>query len=155
MKMTSSGSASILVTVLAMSPLAGCRGDIGNAMDSAGGPNVGGTGTGTGGMPAMAGMTLDGTMDPNQMCAPNAGRSPLRRLNRDEYANTIHDLFPKDKFPRLDAKIDSTVNTFPLDELKLGFTNNADALTTSGILAGDYISSAETFATEATTAANL
>ena len=48
-----------------------------------------------------------------------------------------------------------TVNTFPLDEEQLGFTNNADALTTGLTLAQSYITSAETFATAATTTANL
>ena len=43
-------------------------------------------------------------------CAPNAGRSPLRRLNRIEYRNTVRDLLPTAA-----AKIDMTVNTFPLD----------------------------------------
>jgi len=89
-------------------------------------------------------------MSSDLKCAPNAGRSPLRRLNRVEYRNTVRDLLPTAV-----AKIDTTVNTFPLDEEKLGFTNNADALTVSGLLADEYISSAETFATEATTPANL
>jgi hypothetical protein len=150
MKMTANGSASIFLTLLMMTPLVGCRGDIGEEMANPGGDQ----GTTTGGMPSEPGKKLDGTPS-NVMCAANAGRSPLRRLNRDEYRNTLHDLFPKATFASVDAMIDPTIDTFPLDEEKLGFTNNADALTVTGILAGDYITTAETLATEATTAANL
>jgi hypothetical protein len=130
-------------------PLAGCRGDIGPEMENGGGDNPGSPG-----MPAEPGKTIDGKPMLVQ-CSSNVGRSPLRRLNRDEYRNTLHDLFPKATLASVDAKIDTTIDTFPLDEEKLGFTNNADALTVAGILAGDYITTAETLATEATTAANL
>jgi len=83
-------------------------------------------------------------------CRPNPGRSPLRRLNVNEYRNTIRDLLPT-----VSGVINKTVDAFPLDEEKLGFSNNADALTVTGILAESYLTAAEVFATEATTAANL
>jgi hypothetical protein len=120
-------------------------------MDGVGGDNPDNNNPG---MPAQPGMTIEGKKS-NVMCSANVGRSPLRRLNRDEYRNTLHDLFPKATLASVDAKIDPTIDTFPLDEEKLGFTNNADALTVTGILAGDYITTAETLAIEATTAANL
>lgn len=75
---------------------------------------------------------------------PNPGRSPLRRLNRDEYRRTIRDLLPS-----VAGLLETTVNTIPLDEEQLGFTNNADALTTGVNLAHSYIAAAETFATAA------
>ena len=144
MKMTANGSASIFITLLMVAPLAGCRGDIGDQMETPGGDGI----TDPGVMPVV-GKDLN-NMPTTKTCAPNAGRSPLRRLNRIEYRNTVRDLLPTAA-----AKIDTTVNTFPLDEEKLGFSNNADALTVTGLLAEGYISAAETFATEATTAANL
>jgi hypothetical protein len=79
-----------------------------------------------------------------RLCAEGAapGRSPIRRLNRDEYANTVRDLL----------STQSTVaSAFPLDEEKLGFTNNADALAISGLLTQQYMGAAELLAAEAVT----
>src|SRR5262249_27263014 len=115
MKMTANGSASIFVTLLMMAPLSGCHGDIGDQVnDINAGPN-----RETPGVTSMPGMTLDGKPS-TVSCAPNAGRSPLRRMNRIEYRNTVHDLLPTAA-----AKIDAAVAAFPLDEEKLGFSNNA------------------------------
>jgi hypothetical protein len=76
--------------------------------------------------------------------APNPGRSPLRRLNLTEYGTTVHDL--------LGVKTD-IVNTFPPDQLLAtqgaGFTNNADALVVTALLANAYMTAAEQFATAA------
>src|SRR5262249_34956995 len=118
MKMTGNGSASIFLTLLMAAPIVGCHGDIGNGMDNAGGDNPD-----MPGMPAEPGKTIDGKPMLVQ-CSANVGRSPLRRLNRDEYRNTLHDLFPKATLASVYAKIDTTIDTFPLDEEKLGFTNN-------------------------------
>jgi hypothetical protein len=152
-------AASLLpLTFLLVTAFAGCSGKIstgrvpgagGGAPGGVGsGAGTGGTGTGaqsgtagTGGQPA----TVDACL---ASPAPNPGRSPLRRLNRDEYRRTIRDLLPSAA-----SMVDVTVNTFPLDEEQLGFTNNADALSTGLTLAQNYISAAETFATAAT--ANL
>ncbi|HEY1536093.1 MAG TPA: DUF1587 domain-containing protein, partial [Polyangiaceae bacterium] len=57
--------------------------------------------------------------------ATDPGRSPLRRLNHAEYDATVHDL--------LAAEPQS--QNFPPDEQGAGFSNNADALNVSSLLA--------------------
>jgi len=81
-------------------------------------------------------MTLGVQCDPS----PKPGRSPLRRLNQQEYKHTISDLLGVDT---------SIVATFPPDEASLGFLNNADALVVTGLLAESYMTAAITFATAA------
>jgi hypothetical protein len=71
---------------------------------------------------------------------PKPGRSPLRRLNRQEYKTTVADL--------LGVNTD-VVNSFPPDEASLGFTNNADVLVVTGLLAEAYMTAATSLATEA------
>jgi len=71
-------------------------------------------------------------------CDP--GRSPLRRLNRAEYKSTIGDLL------HLPADV---ADTFPPDEAGLGFTNNADSLVVTGLLAEAYMTAAESLAAAA------
>ena len=68
----------------------------------------------------------------------NPGRSPLRRLNRFEYNNTIEDLLGDESAP---------ANTFPLEEQALGFDNNADVLRASQLLVEAYIGAAQQLAT--------
>ena len=123
------------LTALAVTTFAGCMGRISGTSGAAGGG--GGAGPGGGGQPG----TVDACL---ATPGPNPGRSPLRRLNSDEYRRTVRDLLPS-----LGTLVDTTVNTFPLDEEQLGFTNNADALTTGLTLAQNYITAAETFATAA------
>jgi hypothetical protein len=72
--------------------------------------------------------------------APSPGRSPLRRLNLAEYKATVGDLLGVDT---------STADTFPPDNTGLGFTNNADVLSVTDLLAEAYMTGAETFATAA------
>ncbi len=94
---------------------------------------------------AQLGTGTDATQRPSSCSVssgPAAGRSPIRRLNREEYANTVRDLLSS-KSP--------VVKTFPLDEEKLGFTNNADALAISGLLVQQYMNAAEALAAEAVT----
>ena len=69
------------------------------------------------------------------------GRSPIRRLTRYEYNNTVRDLFGDDSEP---------ANSFPAEEESLGFGNNADALSVTPILAEKYMSTAEAVAQRAT-----
>jgi len=77
--------------------------------------------------------------------APNPGLSPLRRLSLEEYATTVNDL--------LGVDTSSVLSTFPPDQLLAtegaGFSNNADALEVSALLANAYMTAAETFATAA------
>jgi len=75
----------------------------------------------------------------------NPGRSPIRRLSLTEYATTVADLLGVDSSKAL--------STFPPDQLLAtqgsGFSNNADALSVSALLAQDYMTAAEGFATAA------
>lgn len=59
----------------------------------------------------------------------------LRRLNRDQYRNTIHDLLMVDFEP---------AKTFPPDELAYGFDNNADMLSLTPVLLEKYLDAART-----------
>ena len=126
-----SGSWLVGVT-LGLGLLAGCQ-----AQTSGGGPGaaatsmagsaaVGGAGGGSSSVPADCTTT-----------APKPGRSPLRRLNRAEYKSTVHDLLGVDAV---------AVDTFPPDNAGLGFTNNADVLSVTNLLAEAYMTGAETFA---------
>jgi hypothetical protein len=72
--------------------------------------------------------------DPCENAAVDPGTSPIRRLNRTEYDNTVRDLLGDTTHPS---------STFPPDEQLLGFDNNATALTLSPTLAEQYMNSAE------------
>jgi hypothetical protein len=66
------------------------------------------------------------------MCAEGesfAGRSPMRRLTRFEYNNTVRDLFGDTTQP---------ANSLPPEDLGNGFGNDADAISVSGLLAEQY-----------------
>src|SRR5690348_2551576 len=65
------------------------------------------------------------------------GPSPLRRLTRVEYNNTIYQLFDDNSQP---------ANAFPPDEEAGGFDNQAEALVVSPLLAENYLSAAESLA---------
>jgi hypothetical protein len=64
----------------------------------------------------------------------NAGRVTLRRLNRNEYNNTIRDLVGVDFKPAAD---------FPNDDVGYGFDNIGDVLSLSPLLFERYLSAAE------------
>lgn len=68
------------------------------------------------------------------------GPSPIRRMIRREYDNTVRDLLGDESRPAL---------AFPQEEQALGFNNNADALGVTSLLAGHYLSAAEALATTA------
>ena len=65
---------------------------------------------------------------------PDPGRVTVRRLNRREYRNTIHDLF--------DIEFD-TDKYFPADDTGYGFDTVGDALTVSNYLLEEYLNAAE------------
>jgi hypothetical protein len=78
---------------------------------------------------------IDQAMDSLDARAPkNPGRTPLHRLNRVEYNNTIRDLIGLDLHPADD---------FPLDDTAHGFDNVAEALTLSPLLLDKYLEAAE------------
>jgi len=66
--------------------------------------------------------------------APNVGRVTVRRLNRDEYNNTIRDLLGVDFQPAAD---------FPQDDVGYGFDNIGDVLSTTPLLFERYLAAAE------------
>ncbi len=76
---------------------------------------------------------LEASIDAQAALHPNAGRPALHRLNRTEYANSIHDL--------LDLNIDAAA-LLPVDDMSHGFDNMADVLTMSPALMDRYIRAA-------------
>ena len=72
--------------------------------------------------------------------APDPGRVTARRLNRNEYSNTIRDLLGVDFRAERD---------FPTDDSGYGFDNIGDVLTISPVLMEKYISAAERIAARA------
>ena len=68
------------------------------------------------------------------------GRVPLRRLNREQYRNTIRDLLGVDF---------AVAELFPPDELAYGFDNNANVLSLSPALVEKYLTAAEQIAEQA------
>ena len=71
---------------------------------------------------------------------PDPGRVTARRLNRNEYSNTIRDLLAVDFHAERD---------FPTDDSGNGFDNIGDVLTISPVLMEKYIAAAETIASRA------
>jgi hypothetical protein len=114
--------------------LAGCTGAIGNDDGSSvSGPGGGNPGPGPSTTEAAC---TDAKIDP--------GPSPVRRLSRIEYQNTIRDLFG------LDTKV---AESFPADQTVLGFDNNVAGLTVTSVLAEQYMAAAEKLALAALPAA--
>ena len=68
------------------------------------------------------------------------GPSPIRRLTRADYDNTVRDLLGDTTRP---------ATAFPLEEEQYGFTNNAYVLTVSLLLAEQYEQAAEDLSTAA------
>ena len=68
---------------------------------------------------------------------PDPGRVTARRLNRNEYTNTIRDLLGVDFRAERD---------FPTDDSGYGFDNIGDVLTMSPLLMERYMSAAERIA---------
>src|SRR6266700_2181774 len=113
------GAAAVLVFVSA------CTGAIGGSAAPPGG---------------TVGQTSGLCLDLGQGQAPSPGPSYIRRVNRLEYNNTVQDLLGDSTHP---------ADGFPVEEKRLGFDNNADALSVSPVLAEQYLSAAEALATAA------
>ena len=82
-----------------------------------------------------------GTSSECQKAAVDPGLSPVRRLTIHEYNNTVRDLLNATMAP---------ANSFPEEERGLGFTNNANSQSVSGLLVEAYEASAADLATAAT-----
>ncbi len=67
--------------------------------------------------------------------------TPLRRLTKFEYANTVRNL--------LNVDVDARANDLPADEVTDGFNNNAGILTVSPLHAEKYVLVSEALAKEA------
>jgi len=73
---------------------------------------------------------------------PDPGRVTMRRLNRNEYRNTIRDLIGVDFDPTAD---------FPSDDIGYGFDNIGDVLSISPVLMERYLAAAESIMDRAIT----
>jgi hypothetical protein len=95
---------------------------------------------GTGTLPPLG----DGPLAPDRGIAAckniDPGPSPLRRLTRSEYDNTVRDLLGDTR--RLG-------HGFPGEESTNGFTNNAETRSVSDVLVERYLAAAEQLATDA------
>lgn len=79
---------------------------------------------------------VDGVFEKHDRTAkPDPGRVTMRRLNRNEYNNTIRDLVGVDFNPAED---------FPSDDVGHGFDNIGDVLTLPPVLLERYLAAAET-----------
>ena len=129
-----------------------CSGQVGGSNNTGGARQVGtagaggtptpGTGgTGAGGMNAGGSM---GPVTPTMAACPSteATRTPLRRLTRFEYANSVRSLLGVDAAP---------ANDMPADEVTDGFNNNANVLTVSPLHAEKYVLVSEALAKAAVT----
>ena len=76
---------------------------------------------------------LEHALDDAAAAHPNAGRPALHRLNRTEYANSVHDL--------LDLDVDAA-SLLPPDDMSHGFDNMSEVLNISPALMAGYISAA-------------
>jgi Protein of unknown function (DUF1592)/Protein of unknown function (DUF1588)/Protein of unknown function (DUF1595)/Protein of unknown function (DUF1587)/Protein of unknown function (DUF1585) len=136
----------------------GCNGEVGKNDNSGrpagtgpGGPSAGSP-PGGGGGPAGPGSPGNGpstgapsplppSSDPTCQ-GSDPGPSPLRRLTRVEYLNTVRDLFGAPAPSDLDL---------PEEEQALGFRNSAESRSVSDLLAGRWVSAAEKLAAAAVT----
>jgi hypothetical protein len=107
-----------------------------------GGPEAGaGAGTGTGGGAGSSSGGGGNVMGDSDACPTReVPRTPLRRLTRFEYANSVRDLLNVDPAPARDL---------PADEVTNSFDNNAAVLTVSSLHAEKYVLVAETLAKQA------
>jgi mono/diheme cytochrome c family protein len=82
--------------------------------------------------------SLENKVDVAAAIRPNPGRRPFQRLNRAEYAHSVHDLLA----------LDVDVNAFlPPDTLSAGYDNIADVQTFSATLMEGYLRAASRIST--------
>jgi hypothetical protein len=77
---------------------------------------------------------IDVTITNAECQVHDPGRVTLRRLNREEYNDTIRDLFGVDLRP---------ADSFPRDDVGYGFDNIGDVLSMSPLIMEKYLSAAE------------
>jgi hypothetical protein len=117
--------------------LGACQGQIGsseNRTESPGGNGPGSTVNQGNGLPP-------GSVSQDcKNAGTQPGDSPIRRLTRTEYNNTVHDLLGDTTLP---------ATAFTQEEVGLGFTNNANVQTVSDLLAEEYETAASNLAATA------
>lgn len=106
----------------------------------AGGEAAGGAGAGPGAGAAPRGTRGAGGA-PGTSGGLDPGRVTLRRLNRTEYNNTVHDLLGTSLRP---------ADAFQIDPTGFGFDNNGDVQTLTTLQIEQYQGAAEALVTEAT-----
>jgi hypothetical protein len=135
MKRTMTTRIGFSIVAIGLLSVVGCSGTIGETT-SRGGSGTGRNGVVGGGSVGGGGVVVAGdvckTLDP--------GPNYIRRLNRFEYNNTVHDLLGDTTAPASD---------FPVEEVSLGFDNNAQALEASPALTEQYMLAGEKLATKA------
>jgi hypothetical protein len=120
---------------------AGDSGGTSAGTDSTGGISGTGAGGASGASGAGAGAGgISGMPSTSDCPSMDITRTPLRRLTRFEYANSVHELLHVDPAPARDL---------PADEETNGFDNNAGVLTVSALHAEKYVLVSETLAKSA------
>jgi hypothetical protein len=100
---------------------------------------TGGTSNSTGGSNAEAGTPgISGAPSTSSCPTQELPRTPLRRLTRTEYANSVRDL--------LNVDATEAAGALPADEVTNGYDNNANLLTVSSLHAEKYVTVSETLA---------
>ncbi|HEY3254267.1 MAG TPA: DUF1592 domain-containing protein [Polyangiaceae bacterium] len=122
----------------------GCTANVDANKGAAPGGAVAGTGGASAGPGASAGAGssvpgIDQPLPSAETCAKSEAveRTPLRRLTRTEYTNSVRDLLNVDV---------SAAADLPADEVTNGFDNNAAVLTVSSLHAEKYVLVSETLA---------
>ncbi|WP_241180042.1 DUF1592 domain-containing protein [Humisphaera borealis] len=78
--------------------------------------------------------------DDDRLAGPNPGRVTVRRLNKNEYNNTVSDLLGMEFL---------AADDFPADDIGHGFDNIGDVLTLSPVLMERYLAAAEVISQKA------
>lgn len=106
-----------------------------------GAPSTSGTGAGGGSGHGSAAGTAGSAPQMAADCVnPPPARSPLRRLTRYEYDNTVHDLLGDDTRP---------ASRFAAEQATHGYDNSADDLSASATLTNQYADAADALAARA------
>lgn len=120
----------------------GAKGTGGSSPGGSGGSSSSGSGGSPVGGTSSGGSTGSGGDDGTLAACPTSliTPTPLRRLTKFEYANTVRDLLKVDATP---------ANDLPVDEVTDGFDNNAGVLTVSSLHAEKYVLVSEALAAAA------
>lgn len=134
--------------------LSACTGSVGGPPPGVGPTGSGGSSTVGGNIAGSRGTTGGGggaggdatTMPPLDCSAPEVQESPLRRLTRREYNNTIRELLKDTTRP---------ADQFVPESQQAGFTNGAASTLISAVVIDDFERAATTLAKAATSSTNL